>query len=842
MHRLARVVVSACCLVLPTMAQGTPSAPQVTFATLLHELVDLDRLARLPHPDYRTVQFGSSDRRTGSPDQPGWFANADGFGQEPIPAFEKVLRAPDADGVGEYLVCDVDGPGAIVRGWSAGMDGVLRVWLDGDAKPLFEGKGYDFFARRTKALLLSTDWLRDSELKAALAPQQDADYLPVPFSARLRITWTGRVRDLHFYQMQVRRYSAGTVVTPFSWNRDVVVTVKAGIEQIYVGHQNRRIADEPVPIDLPIGGTWHHEHKAEVPSALQQLEFSIQADDMARALRGVRLRIVCDGASVPQVEAPLGDFFASAPGLTPFDSAPLQVKADGTLVCRWVMPYRRTWRVELQNHSGIAVRGTMGASHLPLANGFDDRTLYFHANWRVDHDLHAFGGKAPIDIPYLFAIGQGRLVGVACQITNPPMAPSWRSNWWGEGDERFAIDGVLSTFGTGTEDYFNYSWSHWQYFAHPFCGQPVSSGPGNCGYASNHRFQIIDDLPFAQSLALSMELWTHKEVHPLSYGRITYFYARPGVLTDHRALQAEELHVPKFAPWTAADLQPQGAARHWRPGATAGGYRAKGGEVEAQQPNAWTRSGAILSWHAPAGGELELPFAIAAEGLYRLRISCQQRPDAPAINVHVDDRALGGGAPQLLTCVHGQRFEDLVFEDVPLVAGEHTLRLLCAAGGTVGIDLVGHEPLPPKPKQLPGALEAELWDLVEKSPGVEVELQNLGAGWSSGHQRFVKCTAVGDHVTFRVPANGAGRQGVVLRLTTSRDYGIVKVLWNGLEVARDVDLWGGPERRIGLRELDLGEQDLAQPALLQLVVTGHAAENEAPHVYFGVDCLLAKAK
>ena len=120
-----------------------------------------------------------------------------------------------------------------------------------------------------------------------------------------------------------------------------MVTVKAGIEQIYVGHQNRRIADEPVPIDLPIGGTWHHEHKAEVPSALQQLEFSIQADDMARALRGVRLRIVCDGAPVPQVEAPLGDFFASAPGLTPFDSAPLQVKADGTLVCRWVIPSRR---------------------------------------------------------------------------------------------------------------------------------------------------------------------------------------------------------------------------------------------------------------------------------------------------------------------------------------------------------------------------------------------------------------------------------------------------------------------------------------------------------------------
>lgn len=834
MHRLARVVVSACCLVLPAMAQGTHSAPTVTFATLLQELVDLHRLTRLPDPEYRTVQFGSSDRRTVSPDQPGWFANADGFGQEPIPAFEKVLRAPGADGVGEYQVCDVEGPGAIVRGWSAGMDGVLRVWLDGEEKPLFEGKGYDFFARRTKFLLPAFEQFKDARLVQALKPQQDADYLPIPFAKGLRVTWTGRVRDLHFYHLQVRKYVSGTTVVPFT--AKAAATVGALDAAPMLGVLGSRL------FDLPIGGIWNHEHQADVPSSLQQLEFSIAADDMPRALRGVLLRIACDGAPVPQVEAPLGDYFASAPGLTPFDSAPLQVKADGTLVCRWVMPYRSTLRVELQNHSGIAVRGEMRDLHTPLANGFDDRTLYFHANWRVDHDLHAFGGKAPIDIPYLFAIGQGRLVGVACQICNPPMAPSWRSNWWGEGDERFAIDGVLSTFGTGTEDYFNYSWSHWQYFAHPFCGQPLSTGPGNCGYASNHRFQIVDDLPFAQSLALSMELWTHKEVHPLSYGRITYFYARPGVLTDHRALQAEELHVPKLAPWTAADLQPQGGSLHWRPGATEGGYRASGGEVEAQQPNAWTRSGAVLSWHAPAGGELELPFSIANEGVYRVRISCQQRPDAPAITMRVDNQALSGGEPQSLTCVHGQRFEDLVFEDVQLAAGAHTLRLSCAAGGTVGIDLVGYEPLPMKPLKLPGALEAELWDLVDKSPGVEVELQNLGEGWSSGHQRFVMCTAVGDHVTFRVPANGAGKQHVVLRLTTSRDYGIVKVLWNGAEVAHEVDLWGGPDRRIGLRELALGEQDLSQPVLLQFVVTGHAAQNEAPHVYFGVDCLLAKAK
>ncbi len=867
MRALALAVVSVCLANVPILAQtpgqrspaqpspGQPAAAPVTFLTLLGELTDLDRLARLPDPDYRTVQFGSSDRRSVSPDQPGWFANADGFGQEPTPGFVKTLREPGADGVGEYLVCDVDGPGAIVRGWSAGMDGVLKVWLDGAEKPLFEGKGYDFFARRAAHLFphfLNSDiqaaqlpfaqWIDDPVVIAALQPQQDADYTPVPFGKHLRITWTGRVADLHFYQLQVRHYAAGARVETFHWDPHGEA-ILGGFRRL-LGSRGKKTTPqppaEPVAIDLPIDANWHHEQKATTAAALQDLELSIAAADMPRALRGVLLRIQCDGAAVPQVEAPLGDFFASAPGVTPFDSAPLQVRADGTLVCRWVMPYRRTWRIELQNHSGIAVHGTMRHQHAPLPNGFDDRTCYFHAHWRVDHDLHAHGGKAPIDLPYLFAIGQGRLVGVACQIVNPPMAPSWRSNWWGEGDERFAIDGVVTTFGTGTEDYFNYSWSHWNYFAHPFCGQPLSTGPGNCGFVSNHRFQIVDDLPFAQSLALSMELWTHKEVQPLSYGRIAYFYARPGVLTDHRALQVDELHVPKLPPWPVGALQTTGDAPTWRPGAIEHGYHASAGDVEPQQQNGWTRSGAILSWQAPAGARLALPFTISKAGSYRLRVSCQQRPDAPAVQVLVDGavRQVGAEALFALGCVHGQRFEDLLLESVELTAGEHELTLLCPTGGIVGIDLFGYEALPPKPAALPGASEAELWDVVEKSPGVDIELQQLGAGWSSGHQRWVMATAVGDAATFRVPATGTAKAKVVLRLTASRDYGIVQVDWNGQTAARDVDLWSGPEARITIREVDLGERDLTKPVLLRFIVTGHAAGNQAPHFYFGVDCLV----
>ena len=43
-------------------------------------------------------------------------------------------REPADGKPGLYLMAEVRGPGAIVRGWSAGMDGVLRVYLDPKAE------------------------------------------------------------------------------------------------------------------------------------------------------------------------------------------------------------------------------------------------------------------------------------------------------------------------------------------------------------------------------------------------------------------------------------------------------------------------------------------------------------------------------------------------------------------------------------------------------------------------------------------------------------------------------------------------------------------------------------
>ena len=122
-------------------------AETVTTGSLLQEMIDLERLAEFPQPSYKTVQFSSFDRRSVVPSQPGWFANSDGFGKEPIPGFEQVLQPPDKDGIGRYLICDVRGPGAIVRLWTARIVGSVQVYLDGSKQPLYDGEAEAFFKK-----------------------------------------------------------------------------------------------------------------------------------------------------------------------------------------------------------------------------------------------------------------------------------------------------------------------------------------------------------------------------------------------------------------------------------------------------------------------------------------------------------------------------------------------------------------------------------------------------------------------------------------------------------------------------------------------------------------------
>jgi len=127
----SRSCIGLLCVLAPAC---TASAGEVTFGSLLGEMTDLERLSRFPDPAYTCRQFSSYDRRSTDPDvltAENWFANAD-RGHH--------LRVEESDGAQEWVMMDAQGPGTIVRIWSANpVDaGLIRVYIDAAPEPVIE--------------------------------------------------------------------------------------------------------------------------------------------------------------------------------------------------------------------------------------------------------------------------------------------------------------------------------------------------------------------------------------------------------------------------------------------------------------------------------------------------------------------------------------------------------------------------------------------------------------------------------------------------------------------------------------------------------------------------------
>jgi hypothetical protein len=660
-----------------THLAGCVSTP-IHTGQLVREMTDLPRLTDEPSPAYQTVQFSSYDRRSNLPGGPGWFANSDGFGGEPIPGFQAVVKEPGEDGIGEYLICDVKGPGVIVRTWTAAMGGTIRVYLDGQRKPLYEGPTADFlFSPYAVIARASGD---EAKVPAGMFQQHQASYCPIPFAKRCRITWTGQMKKVHFYQIQIRQYEQGTPVQSFA--PEDLKTCADALEG------TRCILDAPASeyvfssreAPVKIAGTVNPHEQAEVlkldgPKALERLTLKLNAADGDRALRQTVLHIFFDDYPWAQVEAPVGDFFGAAPGVNPFDSIPFTVEPDGTMTCRYVMPFESSARIVLDNRGDQPV--TVTGSALPMDYHWSDRSMHFRARWRVDHGVLGWGHK-PQDMPFLLAGGSGRYVGTALMLMNPCNISTPWGSWWGEGDEKIFVDDDLvpSTFGTGSEDYFNYAWSVPDIFGHAYCGQPRNDGPGNRGFVTNHRWHILDDLPFRERFAFYLELYPHDRVPDMSYARIGYYYARPGCYDDHVSITDEDLRSLELR----SDWQPAAA------------YVLQDAEIHAVedlvQPGPRTAmiegrlwaGGQMLAWHPAAEGEaLQMRFTVAKPGKYQLHLGLALTPEAGRISARIDNKPApfaGRGGVLDLHVPYRVLSRQFSSEKVSLPEGEHTLTIV----------------------------------------------------------------------------------------------------------------------------------------------------------------------
>lgn len=613
----------------------------ITTRSLVTQMIDMHRLAEFPTPAYKTVQFSSYDRRSSEPGAPNWFANSDGFGREPIPNFEAVLRDPDDKGIGEYLVCDVQGPGAIVRTWTAAINGTIRMFLDDADSPTYDGPADAFF--RGPFGYYAEQAGAGADLAAGTFQQRDASYLPIPFARRCRITWTGNANRIHFYAIQIRCYDPKAIVKTFRAGDlkeyretfEQVAGVLADPQHQWPYRSQRDL--------LPIQASLEPGAKEEVlaiegPAALERLTLKVTAGNLDDALRQTVLHISFDEHPWGQVESPVGDFFGAAPGVNPFDSVPFTVEPDGAMTCRYVMPFARSCKVLLENRGEQAVK--VSGSALPDAHDWNqDRSMHFRARWRVDHDLIA-DGRAVQDLPFLIAFGQGVYVGTSTLLLNPNPVPTPAGNWWGEGDEKVFVDDDVrpSTFGTGSEDYYNYSWSSPDIFVFPYCGQPRNDGPANRGFVTNHRWHILDALPFENRIAFYMELFSHERTPGVSYARIGYHYGRPGIIDDH-------------VPITGEDLRALELPANWEPAARGAAANSVFYSVEdltdatldVVEGRLWER-GKLAVWRpARPGDELRLKVPVAEAGRYALRITAALTPKSGKFTVSLDGKPLAFG-------------------------------------------------------------------------------------------------------------------------------------------------------------------------------------------------------
>ncbi len=503
---------------------GAESAA-ISTSSLIDEMTDLAGMAEFPKPSYTCKQFSSYDQKSKSPANPtteDWFANGD---------FAQYQRVEDRSGRKEYVMMDAAGPGAVVRIWSANPAGTIRIYLDGEEKPVIETPMTDLLGGKFAGLPrpIGGEYSKGWNL-----------YFPIPYSRSCKITSD---EGKFYYHVNYRTYEPGTKVATFSAAQinglaDRIGKLKQRLDNARGDAEDHGGQAQQFDLTLEPGKTLSQEFSG--PMAFSRTLLRVKAANRESALRGVIVKVSFDGEKC--VEAPLGDVFGTGPGHNKFSTLPLGMTSDDEMYCNWFMPFKESAVIELVNHTDQEV--TISGEIALKDYSWTDRSMHFHAKWRVQWEVPS---RPMIDWNYLTAEGRGVFAGVSFTIDNPV------KDWWGEGDEKIYVDGEKfpSHFGTGTEDYYGYAWCWPGLFTHAYHAQPRCDGPGNYGRTSVNRFHIIDRIPFTKSFKFDMELWHWHPTCKVNMGIVAYWYARPGAKDAFQAIRAEDAVVRPLAPYTA---------------------------------------------------------------------------------------------------------------------------------------------------------------------------------------------------------------------------------------------------------------------------------------------------
>jgi len=351
-------------------------------------------------------------------------------------------------------------------------------------------------------------------------------FLPIPYAKNCKITFEdeeGVAATPKYYQINYRKYPEGTKIETFS--KEVVARAKEKIiatdslllnppdfeTDTTIDLSKNLASGDSLIINLPVG-----------ENAIYKLRFDFDIEDTAQYAQVMRELIIqanFDGKQT--VWVPISDFSGGGMGAPSVKSWFLSANGKGSLISRWLMPYKERGEITLHNVSSSDVKVSARIDVSPLK--WENRSLYFHASWKQDAGVPVY--HDPSDdkncSEWDFATIQGKGVYKGDVLTLFNHSPAW----YGEGDEKIWVDTDIfpSHFGTGTEDYYNSSWAPVIPFQTPFGGAPRADLESSHGYNTFFRTRNLDGIPFFENLDFNIEMisWIEGVV---DYSTTVYWY------------------------------------------------------------------------------------------------------------------------------------------------------------------------------------------------------------------------------------------------------------------------------------------------------------------------------
>ena len=514
------------------------------------------------------------------------------------------------------------------RTWAAtASSGHVKIYLDGATTPTVDLPFTSYFDGQTAPFNRpNIDYI-----PSAAAHGFD-NYTPIPFQKSCKVMaekgWG------QYYQFTYTQFPPDTVVPTFNMNLSAEDSAALDQADKILGQSGQN----PVP-DLPgaktdsvpiTAGAGQSMTVADLSGAgaitALKVKLDLPKDPEAQRilLRQLTVSITWDGDANPSVWSPLGDFFAYVGGADTFQSLPVGLTSDGTFYSYWYMPYGQMAHIEVGNDGPAPVAMTWEVSHAPLDQPIANLAR-FHAKWHRDAFLPDRQDRWP-DWTLLTTQGTGRYVGTHLHGWNP------RGGWWGEGDDKFFIDGEKfpSIFGTGSEDYFGYAWSSAGHFSRPYHNQILNEN--NAGHLDDNRWHISDSVPFQTSFEGIIEKYYPNERSTL-YAAESFWY----------------LNATGTDPYKSVPVADR--VDYWvRPQIFVEGERLKSIRSSAHPSTrldlyefgpGWSNDRQFFWQPTGVGETVEVELPDQKAGTYELKVHLTKGPDYGIFQVNVNDKDVG---------------------------------------------------------------------------------------------------------------------------------------------------------------------------------------------------------